>query len=241
MNKHFENIRPIVLCRKDETYGSTKFSNNIKCGNIIKVLSDYEEHGVTDAIVFSLDGLLDYDLAIDICNIGLRLTIGGGIKDMDDVGQMFRAGAFRVALNSHLTGSNLLEDAVAKWGNISAVIDVEDGIVVTDKQSMQLLSTTPSSWAHRLQIRGASEIILQCVNREGTKEGYDHNLIREVSTAVRVPVVAVSGCSGVDDAIRAYFYSGADAIGCGAVFREDSSAPRRFAEAFMNRDFTCES
>ena len=241
MNKHFQNIRPVILCRGGKTYSGKQFRSDVPGDNIVDVLSEYEKNGVTDAIVFSLNGLIDYDLALKICSFDICLTIGGGVKDMDDVGQLFRAGAHRVAINSCLTGSDLLEDASAKWGNISAVIDVNKGLVTQCKQAFELLSVTPSIWAHRLQSRGATEIILQCINREGTKEGYDHNLIREVSTAVRVPVVAVSGCSGIPDAIRAYFHSGADAIGCGSVFREDSSAPRRFAEAFMNRDFTCGS
>jgi len=234
-------IRPIILCRGNKVYTGEKFSPNTPVGSLVDVLFKLKEDGVSDAILFSLNSLIPIDIAVIACSFGINLTIGGGVNDMDDVGQLFRAGADRVAINYGLTGHNLLEDANAKYGKISAVVDVNRGIVVQQKQSLELLSTTPSVWSHRLQSRGASEIILQCVDREGTREGYDHNLIYQVATAVRVPVVASGGLRDAADACMAYFDSGADYIGFSEMGLDGMLLPSDLAREIRDRSFTCES
>lgn len=235
LKQYMQCVRPVILCRGNEVYQGEEFNPKKKVGSLADVLFKLKEDGVTDAILFSLDGLIHYDIALIACSFGIELTIGGGVKDMDDAGQLFRAGAARVAINEGLSGSNLLEDASSKWGNISAVIDVKNGLVTQQKQCLELLSTTPPVWAHRLQTRGATEIILQCVDREGTKRGYDHNLIRQVCTAVRVPVVCVGGMRGAADAGDAYFDSGADVCGYSEVGVEGCLPPSVVARELRNR------
>lgn len=241
MKQYQSVIRPVICCRGRDVYVGENFIKNKKAGNLFEVLDRYQAEGATHAIVYSLNGLLHYDTAVEICSMGLELTIGGGIHDMDDAGQMFRAGAAGIAINSLLTGTNLLEEASAKWGNVSAVIDVEDGIVMREKRALQMVSVSPAVWAHRLQTRGASEIILQSINRESTLKGYDHDLIRSVADTLRIPVCAVGGCSGLDDAVLAYFQSGADVLGIGRLFNEGLLTPNDVALELVNKGFTCAS
>jgi imidazole glycerol phosphate synthase subunit HisF len=241
MKQYQSVVRPIVCCRGLDVYTGENFFKQKKAGNLLKVLARHQVGGATGAIVYSLDGLLHYDIATEICSLGLELTIGGGIEDMDDAGQMLRAGAAGIALNSSLTESDLLEEASAKWGNVSAVIDVENGIVMREKRLLQMISVSPSVWAHRLQTRGASEIILQSVDRESTLKGYEHGLIRSVADAVRIPVCAVGGCNGLDDAVQGYFYSGAGSLGIGRLFSEGLLRPGDVASELMNKGFTCAS
>lgn len=241
MKEYSTVVKPVICCRGLDVYTGKGFIKDKKCGNLLEVLARYQVSGATRAIVYSLNGLLPYDIAVEICSLGLELTIGGGIEDMDDAGQMIRAGAARIALNSSLTESDLLEEAAAKWGNVSAVIDVENGVVVRENRLLRMVSVSPAVWAHRLQTRGASEIILQSVDRESTLKGYDHDLIRSAADAVRIPVCAVGGCNGLADAVQGYFYSGAGSLGIGRLFSEQMLTPNNVASELMNKGFTCAS
>lgn len=243
MTDYAEKLLPVLVCRDDQVLSRKRFEGDKPIGEVTDILGDLIQRGAKAAIVFNINGLFDYELAVRMVWEGLELTIGGGIQDMDDAGQMLRAGAAKVALNTGLVHSNLLSDASEKWpGQISAVVNVRKGVVTQDNGKLELVSVSPAVWAHRLQTRGASEIILQSMDTDGDKyAGYDHKLLREVVNTIDIPVCAVGNCVDVHDTLNAYFLSGASSIGLRELHGEHCITIADLARQFVNRDFSCES
>lgn len=129
------------------------------------------------------------------------LTIGGGIRSVDDIARTLRSGADKVSINSAaVSRPELLTDAAERYGSqcIVASIDAKDGYVYTHG------GRTPTSldaieWARTCVEYGAGEILLTSIDRDGARTGYDRELTRAVAEAVSVPVVASGGAGSPED------------------------------------------
>lgn len=158
------------------------------------------------------------------------VTVGGGVRTVEDVKLLLRAGADKVAIGSHLFHSNVMREASGAFGSqaIVGVIDCKDGRVWSDCGATRW-SMNPVSFAKLLEDDGAGEILLTSIDREGTMEGYDLDLIKAVSEAVSIPVIAHGGAGTYSDFHKAIL-AGADAVAAGSIFLFTDSTPRGAAE-----------
>lgn len=139
----------------------------------------------------------------------MPLAYGGGLRSVDDVRAVLAAGFEKVVLRP----GPLIRPAAELAGSQSIVVSVDvKGGQVRD------LGTDPAACAREVQDQGAGEILIQSVDRDGTMSGYDLDLIRRVSQAVRVPVVALGGASSVKDLDDAIRVGGASAAAAGSLF-----------------------
>lgn len=165
----------------------------------------------------------------------MPVTVGGGIRTVDQVREVLRAGADKVLIgNAGVWDQAFIARAASATGcqAIVVAIDVRDDDfrrqVCSDAGERRWMFD-PVEWAAAMQRNGAGEILLNSITREGTMQGYDLGLIRDVSAAVDVPVVAAGGCSGYDDMVRAV-QAGASAVSAGALFQFTDATPREAAE-----------
>ena len=162
----------------------------------------------------------------------MPLTVGGGVRSVEDVRSLLRAGADKVAIGTAAYEvPDVVFDCGEYFGNQAIVyaLDVMGGNTVMFHCGKHGYSHDPvycAQWAER---NCAGEILLTSIDREGTMEGYDIDLIRAVSEAVSIPVVAHGGCSGPDDMIAA-IKAGASAVAAGALFQFSDWTPRSCAE-----------
>lgn len=160
------------------------------------------------------------------------LTVGGGVRSVDDVRSLLRAGADKVSIG---TGCyevpDLLLDCAEYFGNqcIVMAIDVLGGNTVMYHCGKHGYNHDPVYTAKWAQDNGAGEILLTSIDREGTMEGYDLDLIRQVAEAVDIPVIAHGGCSGPDDMIAAV-RAGASAVAAGSLLQFTDWTPKACAE-----------
>jgi len=154
------------------------------------------------------------------------LTVGGGVRSVEDVYRLLRAGADKVAIGTALFHTNLLEEAAARFGSqaIVTAIDVSQQHVRSNC-GQEPWALCPMSFARMLAENGAGEILLTSIDREGTMEGYDLELIREVSAAVDIPVVAHGGAGNYHHMLQAVEH-GAHAVAAGAMFQFTDQTPR---------------
>ena len=131
------------------------------------------------------------------------LTVGGGIHALSDIREVMRAGADKVSINSEaLKNPSFIKESSDIFGSQCIVVSVDVRInpkgryeVVADS-GKKYTGLHPVEWAQRLQELGAGEIFLNSVNRDGSRRGYDLDLVRMVSEAIRIPVIA---CGGVGE------------------------------------------
>ena len=156
--------------------------------------------------------------------IFIPLTVGGGLRTIDDIRNVLRAGADKVALNTAaIKNPNFIRAASQKFGSSTIVVAIEaiknkDGkyFAFTDN-GREFSGLEVISWAVRVEELGAGEILITSVDREGTGEGYDLELIRSVSKAVSVPVIAHGGANSPENIVQVIHNGKADAVAVASI------------------------
>lgn len=152
-------------------------------------------------------------------NVFIPITVGGGIRSVEDARLILRSGADKVAINTAAVARPALISEVAhRFGSQAMVLSIEAKQVAASKWEVytdngrERTGVDVIEWAQRGVGLGAGEILLTSVDREGTRKGFDLDLIRQVSQAVSVPVIASGGMGSTDDFIAAAREGLADAI-----------------------------
>jgi cyclase len=154
----------------------------------------------------------------------MPLAYGGGITTVAQVKEILHAGVEKVVINSALAGNpNLLREAANLFGSQSIVASMDVGknffgkFQVCTHNGRKQVSSDPVAYAKSMEAAGAGEIFLNAIHQDGTFEGYDLNLVRQVTSAVGVPVIVCGGASKVQDFADAV-KAGASAVAAGSMF-----------------------
>lgn len=158
-------------------------------------------------------------------NIFLPLTIGGGVSSVEDIRLFLQHGADKVAINSKIIDNpDLLRKASLKFGASTVVASIDyrvelDGQRYVYSQAGQSKHDfSPAEWAIECEKLGAGEILLTCINNDGSRQGLDIPAIREVSDAVNIPVIAAGGCGLARHFSEGFTEGNADAVSAGTFF-----------------------
>jgi cyclase len=153
------------------------------------------------------------------------LTVGGGIKSVDDVRRITRAGADKAAVNAHAVARPQLVSEIADvFGSQCVVVSIDcrrerDGrYQVYTHSGSRPTGLTPEAWAKQVETLGAGEVFLNSVDRDGSKQGYDLELIRRVSDSVSIPVVACGGVGNYAHFSPGILEGGASAVAAANIF-----------------------
>ena len=158
-------------------------------------------------------------------NMFIPLTVGGGLRTVDDIRQVLRAGADKVTLNTAaIRNPNFIKEASQKFGSSTIVVAIEtikqpngDYFAFVDN-GREETGVEAIGWARKVEELGAGEIIITSVDREGTGKGFDIGLINKISSAVSLPVIAHGGASDLEDIKLAIIEGNADALAIASVF-----------------------
>jgi imidazole glycerol-phosphate synthase subunit HisF len=158
-------------------------------------------------------------------HLGIPLTVGGGVRSLDDARALLEAGADKVSVNTAAVQEPSLLAAIAeRFGRQCTVLAIDaawrDGhFEVLVKGGREGTGIDTIRWANEATTQGAGEILLTSWDRDGTRSGYDLELIRGVRQAVRVPVIASGGAAGPEH-LREAFEAGADAVLAASIFHD---------------------
>jgi cyclase len=161
----------------------------------------------------------------------MPLTVGGGIREMDHVKSLFDAGADKVAIcTAAIENPRLVEKAATHYGSQAIVVAID----VKHARAWSNCGTVPTTldpvtWAKSIERMGAGEILLNSIERDGTMQGYDVPLIRFISAAVSIPVIASGGAGSYEHMAEA-IEAGASAVAAGAMFAFTNQTPRGAAQ-----------
>ncbi|WP_034297846.1 imidazole glycerol phosphate synthase subunit HisF [Herbaspirillum sp. RV1423] len=200
-------------------------------GDPVEIARRYDEQGA-DEITFlditaSSDGrglILDIIEAV-ASQVFIPLTVGGGVRAVDDVRRLLNAGADKVGINtSAVTNPQLVEDAASKYGSQCIVVAIDAKRTGEGKWEVfthggrNPTGLDAVEWARKMAQLGAGEILLTSMDRDGTRSGFDLALTRAVSEAVPIPVIASGGVGGLQDLADGIKQGKADAVLAASIF-----------------------
>jgi imidazole glycerol-phosphate synthase subunit HisF len=156
----------------------------------------------------------------------IPLTVGGGVRSVDDMRAVLRAGADKVSLNTAAVADPALIGAcAARFGRQAVVIAIDarrrvdaDGWEVVVTGGRETTGLDAIEWAERAVELGAGELLVTSIDRDGTRSGYDTALLRAITDRVEVPVIASGGAAGPADFVAAVRDGGADAVLAASIF-----------------------
>ncbi len=229
MNK--TRVIPVLLLRGKGLVKTVKFKDPKYIGDPINSVRIFNEKEVDELVFLDITATPegrgpDFDLLADIAGEAfMPMAYGGGITTLEQVQRIFALGFEKVVIDAAAYASpQLIRDAVAIYGSQSIVgcVDVRRTLLGRYELCSHAGKTRQpiglKEHVVELERLGVGEIIVNAVDRDGTQSGYDLKLIREVSSAVSVPVVACGGASGIDDFVAAVQEGGASAVAAGSLF-----------------------
>jgi cyclase len=198
-------------------------------------LAHFYEHEGADELVFlditaSVEGRATMEDVVHQTAeaVFIPLTVGGGIRDVEDVRRMLLAGADKVAVNTaSVERPELIREAADRFGSQCVVVAIDakaagDGVdrrwEVYTRGSRRATGLDAVAWAARAAALGAGEILLTSIDRDGTRDGYDLALTRAISEAVPVPVVASGGAGSAEHLYEVLTAGRADAALAAGIF-----------------------
>lgn len=159
------------------------------------------------------------------------LTVGGGVRTLTDIRNLLRAGADKVAINSAAyENPKLIKEAAARFGSQCLVISIDARKVSGKYECFSHAGSRPtgkevSEWAKQVESLGAGEILITSVERDGTMEGYDLDLIKTVTDQVRIPIIASGGAGNYDHMLQAIEKGRASAVAAASIFQFTEQTP----------------
>jgi cyclase len=156
----------------------------------------------------------------------IPLTVGGGVRSVDDMRAVLRAGADKVSLNTAAVADpDLIAACATRFGRQAVVVAIDarrragkDGWEVVVKGGREATELDAIAWAEQAVERGAGELLVTSMDRDGTRSGYDTELLRAITDRVTVPVIASGGAAGPADFVAAIRDGGADAVLAASIF-----------------------
>tara|TARA_B100000676_G_scaffold232314_1_gene231163 strand:+ start:707 stop:1474 length:768 start_codon:yes stop_codon:yes gene_type:complete len=210
-----------------------KFLDIKDAGDPVEVARKYDLQGA-DEITFlditassSERAILPEVISEVASQVFIPLTVGGGVRSVEDVRLLLKAGADKVGINTAAVANpNLVKQAAIRFGSQCIVVAIDARKSITERDKWEVFThggrkgsgLDAVSWATRMAESGAGEILLTSMDRDGTKDGYDLELVKTVSTAVNIPVVASGGVGCVDHLIEGVVEGKADAVLAASIF-----------------------
>lgn len=203
-------------------------------GDPVEIARRYDQQGADELcfldITASSDerGMILHVIEHVAAQVFIPLTVGGGVRTVDDVRSLLNAGADKVSINTAaVLDPGLVERAAGRVGSQCIVVAIDARRVPgTSPQKWEVYThggrratgIDALEWGRRMQNAGAGEILLTSMDRDGTKAGFDLELTRAFSDALDVPIIASGGVGGVQDFVDGVIEGGADALLAASVF-----------------------
>lgn len=223
-------VIPVLLIQKGGLVKSACFKDHKYVGDPINAVRIFNEKEVDELVLLDISATSEkrapnLPQIIEIASEAfMPVAYGGGISSIDQVEQLIKGGVEKVVLNSAaFTNPELISRAAAYVGSQSVVVSVDVKKNIWGKRKVFVqngnknTNMDPVEYAKRAEQLGAGELILMSIDKDGTFTGYDLDLIKTVSNAVSIPVVAIGGAASLDDFVQA-IHSGASAVAAGSQF-----------------------
>jgi len=231
-------LRKRVIPCLDVTAGrvvkGVRFLELVDEGDPIELAAKYAEGGADEVCFLDITASSDgRETMLDVVrraaqNVFVPLTVGGGVRTVEDMRQTLRAGADKVSINTAaLADPELISACAAEFGSQCVVLAIDakrtndTGWEVYSHGGRKPTGRDAVAWAKEGAIRGAGELLVTSMDRDGTYEGYDLELLRTIKREVRIPIIASGGAGSIADCAAALDEDCADAVLAASIFHRD--------------------
>lgn len=224
-------IIPCLDVHNGRVVKGVNFVNLIDAGDPVEQAKAYEAQGADELVFLDITASSDNRAIMHevvertASQCFMPLTVGGGLRTVEDIRKMLNAGADKVSLNTAaIVNPDLISEASAKFGNqcivvaIDAKRDGENKWAVYTHGGRNKTDLDAVEWAKEVERRGAGEILLTSMDCDGTKDGYDIALTKAIADAVQIPVIASGGAGTLQHMVDVVKQAGANAVLAASIF-----------------------
>ena len=228
MNHFAKRIIPCLDVKDGRVVKGVNFVGLVDAGDPVEIAKRYNEEGADELCFLDITAShLERDTIVDVVErvareLFIPLTVGGGIRTIDDISRLLNVGCDKISLNSAaIKNPNLIDEAANKFGSQCVVVAIDakrtgEGYSVFINGGRLNTGKDVLAWAKEAQERGAGEILLTSMDCDGVKNGFELNLTR-IFSALDIPVIA-SGGAGKMEHFKDAFLAGADACLAASIF-----------------------
>jgi imidazoleglycerol phosphate synthase cyclase subunit len=225
-------IIPCLDVRNGRVVKGVRFSSLRDIGSPAECAHAYDAQGADEIVLLDVSATPEerktcHDTVREVREkLSIPLTVGGGVRTTDDAGALLEAGADKVGVNTAaVRRPETIREIADRFGSQCAVASIDaaakpgGGFEVVVRSGTERTGIDAIEWARKVTSLGAGEILLTSWDRDGTRSGYDTELMHAVSSAVSVPVIASGGAASPEDLLEA-LRAGADAVLAASIFHD---------------------
>lgn len=225
-----KRIIPCLDVKDGRVVKGTNFINLKDAGSAVELAARYYKEGADELVFLDITASAEkrktlLELVVDVANvIRIPFTVGGGISELADIEKLLHAGAEKVSLNTSIVRNpKLISDASKQFGSqaIVAAIDIKQingRHKVFIKGGRDETELSGLEWCKEVVALGAGEILLTSMDKDGTKEGFDIEFLKELTLAVSVPVIASGGAGTKEHFLKAFKFANVEACLAASLF-----------------------
>ncbi|MEF9898235.1 MAG: AglZ/HisF2 family acetamidino modification protein [Pseudomonas sp.] len=226
-----KRVIPCLLLQDRGLVKTVKFKNSKYVGDPVNAIRIFNEKEVDELVLLDIDASRlsrdpDYELIQEVAGeCFMPICYGGGVKTLAQAEKIFALGIEKISLNTAaLENIELIRQIANKFGSQSVVCSVDCKKSLFGKYTVYSHSGTrdtklsPVEWVQKVEAAGAGEIFLNSIDRDGTQQGFDIQLIQSIVNAVHVPVIACGGAGSVADLFEPFERANVSAVAAGSFF-----------------------
>jgi cyclase len=240
----------IIACldvRNGQVVKGVNFEGLRSAGDPAALARRYNAEGIDELVILDITATLEARRALAETiravarELFIPLAVGGGIRTEDDAAAAIEAGADKVSLNTAALAAPALITTIAeRYGSQAVIVAIDaklDGhrFAVYSRSGSTAANRDAVEWAREAESRGAGEILLTSIDRDGTKVGFDCAMTAAVSSAVSIPVIASGGAGGLDHFVDVFTTGRADAALAASIFHYAETSVRSLKEHLRQR------
>ena len=199
-------------------------------GDPVEIAKSYNEQGADELTFLDITASSDnrgllFDIIEKVANqIFIPLTVGGGVRNCDDIRNLLNSGADKVGINtSAILNPNFVSESSSRFGSQAIVVaidakKVDDHYEVFTHGGRNSTGINAIEWARKMADFGAGELLITSMDRDGTKEGFDNNLMKSISETVDIPIIASGGAGSLRHLVDGVKNGEADAVLAASIF-----------------------
>ncbi len=231
-----KRIIPCLDVKAGRVVKGVKFKDHRDAGDPVELAEFYDRQGADEVVFYDITASAEErGIMLDVVRrtaekLFIPLTVGGGLRTVEDMNRMLKAGADKVSINTAAVGNPaLIRQGAEAFGSQCIVLGMDARRVSGNPSRWEVYTHTGADggrasgldaveWANRAVQLGAGEIVVNSIDTDGTKGGYDLELLRSISDGVSVPVVASGGAGSLEHLYQAVAEGHADAVLAASIF-----------------------